>query len=57
MAAKKKKRPVESTDELQARVLGKLAGKVSAIQTAVLEPREIVRRTLLEGLDDLLDDS
>lgn len=59
MAAKKKrapKRPPETTDELEARVARKLAGKVAGVQVGIADARDIVRRGVLEAIDDFLDD-
>lgn len=65
MATKKKTKraaaPPESVDELQARVAAKLARKVVTVRNmvdgargAAVDGRDVIRRGVLEALDDYL---
>lgn len=53
---KKRERHAETLDELRARVLGKAAAKVAAVQTMAQTADDVVQRGVLELLDELLDD-
>lgn len=54
MATKKREKRNETVDELQARVLRKAAGRVVGVQVAVANADDIVRRGVLELVDELL---
>jgi hypothetical protein len=58
MASKRKRRrKVETVDELQARVAAKLARQVEGVASMVDEGRDIVRRGVLEAIDDFLGET